>query len=118
MNLPASAITFLPAFIGLYWGQEQLFTPAADNRLPLIHVHCFSTKSDDSKAEGKKICAEISGQLKYKIDVGDHEMRIHRVRDVAPNKVMFCASFRLPADVAFRSQHATDMAGQNPNEDL
>lgn len=102
MNLPASAPTFLPNFIGLYRGQEPLFAPYATAKLPMIHVHCFSTKSDDNKAEGIKICMEISEQLKHEVKPGDPEVTIWDVRDVAPQKRMFCASFRLPEEVAFR----------------
>ncbi len=68
----------------------------------MIHVHCFSTKSDDNKAEGIKICMEISEQLKHEVKPGDPEVTIWDVRDVAPQKRMFCASFRLPEEVAFR----------------
>ncbi|KAL9601380.1 MAG: hypothetical protein Q9219_002556 [cf. Caloplaca sp. 3 TL-2023] len=103
LNLPATATTFLPSFIGLYASQKQLFHPGAGARLPMIHVYCFSTKSDDNKAEEEKICKEISAQLEYQIKgVGDEEMEIWDVRDVAPQKRMFCASFRLPREVAFR----------------
>ena len=102
MNLPASAVSFLPAFVGLYRGHEKLFAPMTDVRLPMIHVHCFNTKSGDSKEGEQKICAEISEQLGCAMLVGDNEMSIHTVRDVAPKKVMFCASFRLPSEVAFR----------------
>ena len=102
MNLPASAISFLPAFIGLYRENRELFDPTTEIKLPMIHVHCFSTKSDDDVAEHQKICAELSEQLGCSMTTSDHEMRIHRVRNVAPKKVMFCASFRLPAEVAFQ----------------
>lgn len=69
----------------------------------MVHVYCFSTKSDDKKIEEEKICREISGQLGYGVDkVGDAEMEVWDVRDVAPQKRMFCASFRLPEEVAFR----------------
>ncbi|KAL8942760.1 MAG: hypothetical protein Q9211_001261 [Gyalolechia sp. 1 TL-2023] len=102
LNLPATATTFLPNFIGLYSGREHLFHPNTEVRLPMIHVYCFSTKSDDNKAEEVKICREISAQLGYEIGkVGEEEMEIWDVRDVAPQKRMFCASFRLPRGVAF-----------------
>jgi len=110
MNLPASAITFLPSFVGLYTRIpdlpaseiRKLFTPHTDTQLPMIHVHCFSTKSDDNVAEAKSICAEISRQLGHEITPETPDVRIYDVRDVAPKKRMFCASFRLPEEVAFR----------------
>ncbi|KAF2238087.1 hypothetical protein EV356DRAFT_441077 [Viridothelium virens] len=104
MNLPASAITFLPSFVGLYSGQSHLFQPYTETLLPMIHVYCFSTKSDDNLEEKIKICNEISQQLKYEIRPDAPEMEIYDVRDVAPNKRMFCASFRLPVAVAFRAK--------------
>ena len=68
-------------------------------------MHCFSTKSDDNKEEGVKICREISEQIKYEMRPGDVEteggVQVWDVRDVAPLKRMFCASFRLPGVVAF-----------------
>lgn len=110
MNLPASAITFLPSFIGLYSDVpglpaseiRKLFTPHTDGQLPMIHVHCFSTKSDDNVAEKKSICEEISRQLGCTISPETPDVSIWDVRDVAPKKRMFCASFRLPEEVAFR----------------
>ena len=106
LNLPASAITFLPAFIGLYAGHSDLFTPYTLTKLPMIHAYCFSTKSDDNKKEEIKICMEISEQIGYEMKPGDvekqGEVEIWDVRDVAPLKRMFCASFRLPKEVAFR----------------
>ena len=111
LNLPASALTFLSSFIGLYTPEMRDKLPAGIE-MPLIHVYCFSTKDeqDPSSVEqeaAEKICAEITQQL-------DHEMRpgaldeggveIYDVRDVAPKKRMFCASFRLAESVAFRAR--------------
>ena len=102
MNLPASAITFLDVFIGLYHGHEELFKPHTSRKLPMIHVYCFSTKSDDNKAEAIKICKAISDRIGYQINPDDEDVKIWDVRDVAPQKRLFCASFRLPPEVVFR----------------
>ncbi|KAI5369410.1 Putative tRNA (guanine(37)-N(1))-methyltransferase, SAM-dependent methyltransferase TRM5/TYW2-type [Septoria linicola] len=109
MNLPATAITFLPSFIGLYpeFLRKRL---GADLKMPLVHVYCFSTKSDDNVKEGIEIAAEVSRQLGTTLKPGrieDGDVAIYDVRDVAPKKRMFCASFRLPEEVAFREQTAT-----------
>jgi len=102
MNLPASALTFLPAFVGVYAAAG---IPQGEP-LPKIHAYCFSTKSDDNAAQRAMICAEISRQLGFEMAPGDGEregtVAVHDVRDVAPNKRMFCASFVLPAEVAWR----------------
>ena len=103
MNLPSTATTFLDSFIGLYHGQEKLFTPHTQTKLPMIHVYCFNTKSHDNKREEIEICQDISHHLGHKISPGDEETLIWDCRDVAPSKRMFCASFRLPPEVAFRS---------------
>lgn len=73
----------------------------------MIHVYCFSTKSDDNKEEEIKICKEIGEKLGYEMKPGNDvetegEVQVWDVRDVAPLKRMFCASFRLPGEVAFR----------------
>lgn len=69
----------------------------------MVHVYCFSTKSDDNRAETAKIRREIGERLGF--ETGDEEMKLEvwDVRDVAPQKRMFCASFRLPREVAFRT---------------
>jgi tRNA (guanine37-N1)-methyltransferase len=82
---------------------KKLFTPHTEQKLPMIHVHCFSTKSDDNVAETKEICEEISRQLQHTVTPETPDVQIYDVRDVAPKKRMFCASFRLPEEVAFRN---------------
>jgi len=103
MNLPASALTFLPDFIGLYSEEDRRLLPP-DFELPMVHAYCFSTKSDDNVREGVQICEEVSRQIGHVITPQTPETTIWDVRDVAPNKRMFCASFRLPKEVAFRQR--------------
>ena len=104
MNLPASAIEFLGCYRGLYAGHEALFEPATKTKLPIIHTHCFSYKQDDDTPLND-ICERITKEIGVTMRPGDveveHEVAIHNVRDVAPAKRMFCASFRLPREVAF-----------------
>lgn len=103
MNLPASALSFLPSFVGLYTAAE--IPETAEASLPTVHVYCFSTKSGDNKDEGQKICGEITKLLGREMRSGngdiEGEVTITDVRDVAPKKRMFCASFKLPRDVAW-----------------
>lgn len=112
MNLPATAIEFLDAFQGLYAGKESLFTPHTPQQLPTIHVYCFSGHSENELDDHVDICQRISERLGYPITVEDRvggsgnqelELVIHNVRLVSPKKQMFCASFRLPRDVAFKT---------------
>ncbi|CAK8563331.1 unnamed protein product [Lathyrus sativus] len=82
MNLPASAVQFLDAFRGLiqrkYW----------KGHLPWIHCYCFIRATETPES----IIAVAESALNASI----LDSRFHRVRDVAPNKAMFCLSFRLP----------------------
>lgn len=103
MNLPATALEFLPSFIGLYTPEDRKLLPA-DFKLPMIHCYCFSTKSDDNVREGIEICQEVSRQIGFEITPQTPETKIWDVRDVAPHKRMFCATFRLPEEVAFRAR--------------
>ncbi|KAK7419334.1 tRNA(m(1)G37)methyltransferase [Neonectria magnoliae] len=104
MNLPASAIEFLHNYRGLYHGREELFAPHTETKLPMIHVHCFSVKADD-ETPLIDICHRIKKEIGVLLKPGeaenDGEVLIYDVRDVAPAKRMFCATFRLPPVVAF-----------------
>ncbi|KAJ1563156.1 tRNA (guanine(37)-N1)-methyltransferase, partial [Cladochytrium tenue] len=92
MNLPATAVTFLDAFRGLFNGREQHFKTA---ELPTIHCYCFS-KADDCEADALR---QVQESIGCQIPPGD--VRVHRVRDVAPKKEMLCVSFKLPREAAF-----------------
>lgn len=111
MNLPASAIDFLPYYRGLYAGEDALFAPHTKTKLPMVHVHCFGLKSDD---DGPRIdiCERVSRELGVTMqwdggkqgDAGESSVAVFHVREVAPAKSMYCASFRLPAEVAFAAR--------------
>ncbi|KAH0832725.1 hypothetical protein AYO21_00369 [Fonsecaea monophora] len=103
MNLPASAIEFLDAFRGLYHGREAEFKPHTSRGLPLIHLYLFQTKFASEEEEIQEICERISQHIgaPVKFDDPELDMQVRFVRLVAPKKKMFCASFRIPASVAF-----------------
>jgi tRNA (guanine37-N1)-methyltransferase len=113
MNLPASAITFLPAFIGLYAGAEI----PHDQPLPKVHVYCFAPKSDDVEEISQNVCDKVSAQLNYKFKIGqddvEGEVNVFDVRDISPKKRMFCASFTLPQEVAYRETKTTEQKGSS-----
>lgn len=113
MNLPATAIEFVDAFQGVYAGHESLFAPNTSQLLPMVHVYCFSGHSDNEVDDHIDICQRLSENIGFTITIEDRvggtgneaiELAIHNVRLVSPNKQMFCASFRLPAEVAFRKE--------------
>lgn len=82
MNLPASALKFLDAFRGLI--QRQYWKGS----LPWIHCYCFIRANETEEL----IISEAESALNACIQ----DPIFHKVRNVAPNKAMFCLSFRLP----------------------
>lgn len=94
MNLPASALQFLDAFRGVinrkYW----------KGSLPCIHCYCF-IRSNETEDLIKSVAETALG-------ASIRDPTFHRVRDVAPNKAMFCLSFRLPEEACTSAEMATD----------
>ncbi|KAL4029288.1 hypothetical protein IC575_012517 [Cucumis melo] len=82
MNLPASALHFLDAFRGSikkkYW----------KGSLPWIHCYCFMRANENQDF--------IISVAESALNANIQDPIFHRVRDVAPNKAMYCLSFRLP----------------------
>ncbi|RKP31818.1 hypothetical protein METBISCDRAFT_26295 [Metschnikowia bicuspidata] len=108
MNLPDSALTFLNEFIGLYTRDPEVEEIASDDpdfRLPIINVHCFEKYSAD---EPEPSMEELHRRVHVKIETimemkkPFEEFEFHMVRRAAPTKPMFCVSFELPREVAFR----------------
>ncbi|XP_065009229.1 tRNA (guanine(37)-N1)-methyltransferase 1-like isoform X1 [Musa acuminata AAA Group] len=88
MNLPASALDFLDVFKGLIQREHWR------GSLPWIHCYCF-IRSTETK---ESILSKAESLLSTKIA----DPIFHRVRDVAPNKAMFCLSFKLPTETCCR----------------
>ena len=86
MNLPATAPEFLDAFRGF-----------RGKLLPRIHVHCFGPKG--CKESEKEAIDRCSAALGTSLNVEEHDVSVHLVRDVAPKKNMYCVSFNLPPAV-------------------
>ena len=93
MNLPATAVEFLDALHGsfdpLLW---------KDHPLPMVHVYAFLKSSETVEDLKKRIETAWGGAL-----ATDTKPEFFLVRDVAPNKQMYCASLRVPRHIAFGS---------------
>ncbi|CAA7025271.1 unnamed protein product [Microthlaspi erraticum] len=89
MNLPKDAAESLDAFQGVYNGRQR------DQGLsfPTIHVYGFSKAADPEFDFHERIRIALS---EVAVDV-----KMRKVRLVAPGKWMLCASFILPKSVAF-----------------
>ncbi|KAF8602103.1 hypothetical protein BDV93DRAFT_495192 [Ceratobasidium sp. AG-I] len=95
MNLPAMALEFLdafgPAFAELRKsGGEEV--ERVYSTMPLAHVHCFTRELEEDGAR-KDILQRAETALGCAIE---DDIMVHHVRKVAPNKEMYCLSFRLP----------------------
>ncbi|KAG9303732.1 hypothetical protein G9A89_018629 [Geosiphon pyriformis] len=104
MNLPAMAIEFLDMFKGLYRDMQSLFDSSAIN-LPMIHCHCFS-KSVTPETELIERIKTIFGDEASNISTD--AFKVQFVRSVAPNKDMYCVSFRLDSAIAFSTPYTGD----------
>ena len=89
MNLPKTALEFLDAFRGYPRASSE-----TKNILPRIHVHCFAPK--DTQAAKQEIWKRAETSLGCSLNEDDDRVVIHPVRDVSPNKNMYCLSFTLP----------------------
>lgn len=127
MNLPGTAIEFLDAFRGAFvddvWKRATDGISASSSssdattvssssqpkkELPMVHCYCF-TRSSEYKLE---ILSRIHKAFNSTSLVAQ-DLDVSIVRDVAPNKVMCCAHFRVPEDVAFGSASESDSDNQN-----
>ncbi|KAI0783315.1 guanine-N-1-methyltransferase [Abortiporus biennis] len=101
MNLPASAVEFLDAFRGILSpdnvGGRDLSGIYDKANMPMIHCYTFTRELETEKAE-VDIRQRVEEQLGAPIE---EDISFHLVRSVAPNKEMYCISFRLPYGLAY-----------------
>ncbi|KAL5534080.1 hypothetical protein ACEPAG_541 [Sanghuangporus baumii] len=95
MNLPDNAIEFLDAFRGIFKAEDQELLGLYET-MPLVHCYCFTNFLDPRGAE-EDIRKRVEVTLGWSLE---DEVSLHCVRSVAPNKDMYCISFRLPRDIA------------------
>ncbi|WVQ84809.1 hypothetical protein IAT38_006966 [Cryptococcus sp. DSM 104549] len=117
MNLPDSALSFLPAYIGCFtpllssmsFMEACLSTATAapmspeDVPMPMVHCYCF-TKEIEFEPAQKDILTRASGYLEWDLTPQAQDYELHFVRRVSPSKDMYCLSFRLPREVAWKPQ--------------
>lgn len=89
MNLPKDAAEFLDAFRGIYRDRNK----NSELNLPRIHVYGFSNARDPE--------FDFHERIRIALQEAAVNVDIRRVRQVAPGKLMLCASFILPESVAF-----------------
>ena len=87
MNLPASALTFLDAFVGAF-DRRTWRAP-----LPTVHCYCFSKAADPA--------ADVIAIAERTMGCSLPDAKVHVVRDVAPQKLMLCLSFVVPDSIAW-----------------
>ncbi|KAI9229967.1 MAG: guanine(37)-N1-methyltransferase [Piptocephalis tieghemiana] len=103
MNLPAIATEFLgakDAFNGLLKHQEP---PSSDTPLPWVHCHCFAKRQEEGPLAD--VVKRISISLGHPMTSKD--ISLHYVRSVAPNKDMYCASFRLTREILYHETNSS-----------
>lgn len=102
MNLPDSAIDFLGNFVGLYSEED-----TRDKKMPWIHVHCFEKYGNDEDLTMEELHRRVYQRILKSMNTDETTLPIdgmafHLVRKVSPTKPMFCVSYKLPVELAYK----------------
>ena len=104
MNLPASAVTFLPHFRSI-----SSLLPRGPAR-PMVHVHLFTSAPLGAEMERDAVAQVMAALASGSTSVEPLEdVTVTRVRNVAPRREMVCVSMRVPV---FKDHHVQALAGQ------
>jgi tRNA (guanine37-N1)-methyltransferase len=91
MNLPALGPDFCDCFRGVFHARA---AEAATAVMPMVHCYGFTKQADYRADMRQRICEAME------CDSLPDDTHYQLVREVAPEKLMICVSFRLPLDVA------------------
>jgi tRNA (guanine37-N1)-methyltransferase len=96
MNLPKDALEFLDVFVGLFTNtKKEIYNKT---NLPIVHVYGFSNAKDPKKDLLERIAKAFDIESFDEKDLVNFE----DVRDISNRKSVFCISFRIPAEIAYK----------------
>lgn len=110
MNLPALAVTFLDEFIGLLSERSSEQETYPDHLIPYVHCYVFG-KAEDTRQAARELAEENLGESL------PEDATVRFVRNVAPNKDMYCVAFKVPRHLLFRTDGKSTESQQTADDE-